>query len=228
MKKTRRNIKLYLATAVLCFMLVFFIKVNTSAFSTDVSVSSDKRTVTVSLPPNGSGLQYEVALLNSSGKQIATVTAYQYATFEKKTKKHKVYYYKYRLIDSYGNPASSWSKKVALNTIGVNKYKVKYKNRTVKIKVPKIKGVQCYKVYMKPYYGSSKYRKVKTIKPGKTVSISRYRGKKFKYNTYYSLKIHPIVKKKKAQGVYIIGTFRFTKVYKIRYIRRYYRRIIYI
>ena len=223
MRIIKGSIKLYLATALLCIMLVFALKVNTSAAS-EATVSSDRKTVYISLTPDASGRQYEVALYSRTGKKLGTTTAYSYATFTNLTTKNRVYFYNYRVIDNYGNPATGWSKKVALTTIAVSKYKLKAKgNRTVRIKVPKIKGVSSYRIYMKTYYSSGSYKKVKTVKPGKTIVIKRFRGKKFKWNTYYSVKMHPVVKKKIAQGSYPVGTFHFYKVYRLRY-----KRIIYI
>lgn len=230
MKKMKRSITLYLATAALCLMLMFIFKIDSSAYSSGVTgISSNGRSVTITLSPYNYGYQYEVALLNRKGKQIASLTCDMYANFNNTCRKNRVYYYKSRIVDGYGNPVTGWSKKKAFTTIKGTKYKLKIKskkNRTVSIRVPKVKGVKNYRIYVSPYY-SYGYKKVKTAKPGKRVTISRYGGKKFSWNWIYYIRVVPKVKKVTTEGLIGTGSFRFTKVYKIRYRYRYVRRIIY-
>lgn len=86
------------------------------------------------------------------------------------------------------------------------KYKVRQvgKSRKVKIKTPKVAGIKNYKIYMSTKKNSG-WKKIKTLKPGKAITISRFKGKSFKYYKNYYYKIVP------NKGQYYRNGFCFYK-----------------
>ena len=129
---------------------------------------------------NDGTYEKQVQLLNRSGKVIKTDTCYTYTTFS--LSKNTVYYVRYREMDyDYASGQtyySSWSGKLGFCTA---KFKLSLirKGRKVKYKAPKVAGVKSFRIYVSTKSGS-KYKKVKTLKPGKSFKIKKFRGKKIK------------------------------------------------
>ena len=163
-----------------------------------VSAPSDGRikaasTMTIdSLSPTRVGIEFddstyekEVQLMNRSGKVISTDTCWYYSSFN--LKKNTVYYIRYREMDyDYDSGQTyyySWSGKLGFCTA---KFSLKLKKgRKIRYKAPKVAGVKNFRVYVSTKSGS-KYKKVKTLKPGKSFKLKKFRGKKIKKNkTYY-------------------------------------------
>ncbi len=77
--------------------------------------------------------------------------------------------------------------------------------RKVRIKMPKISGVKSYKVYMS-YKKDRAWKKLKTVKAGKSIVVSKFKGKALARNKKYYYKIMP------SKGVNAtIGVIRFSK-----------------
>ncbi len=230
--KTRKRVAMRLLTMLtLCMLFGFMFKTDVSAYSSYVNyISGSRKDVQITFPYNY-GYGYEVILYNRWKKPIARTTCNQYATFYGKTSKNGVYYYRSRMLTWAGAPVSGWSGFRPFTTINGKRYKLKIKskkNRTVKVSVPKIKGVKSYSVYVAPYPNFFGAKKVKTLKPGKSATIGRYRGGKFTWGWTYFVKIVPKVGGAHAEGLVGTGSFRFIKVIKWRIRRRIIYRRIYI
>ena len=143
---------------------------------------------------------------------LSTSTAY----LSQHTKKNQAYCYAARFgtYDAESDtfiPASDWSKIRYFTTISKYKCRLsKNKTKTVILKTPKIKGVSSYIVYLSTKKKSG-FKKVKKVLPGKTVKLTRYKGKKFSYYQNYYYKIVPRVSAKDTfpymDGFYIRRVF---------------------
>ena len=101
-------------------------------------------------------------------------------------KKNQLYYYRvrataYDYTQKKYVPVSDWSYGYGINTAIC---KVKLSGKKIKIKVPKVKGVKKFTLYMSTKSDKG-YKKVKKVKPGKTVVISKFKNKAFKNGKYY-------------------------------------------
>ena len=102
-------------------------------------------------------------------------------------KKNQLYYYRVRATSynySTGQyvPVSNWSYGYGINT-GV--CTVKLSGKKVRIKTPKVKGVKKFTLYMSTNRTKG-YKKIKTVKSGKTITVSSFKKKSFKkYKDYY-------------------------------------------
>jgi hypothetical protein len=237
MRRIKRSAAFYLATTAICFLFLVGFKFNVSAYNIYFYLNGDGGSFTLNMKTDvvaNYDNDYDVLLIDRKGKVIKT--AFADGSWGSATatigglQKNRVYYYQTR--QKYWNPDTSswvlgeWSARFPFTTIRGGQYKLKIKskkNRTVSLKVPKIKGVSSYNVYLSLLSGSG-YKKVKTVKPGKTVVLKGFNGGKFAWNWVYFAAVIPKVNGKEAQGMVAKGSFKFTKTYKIRY-RRY--RIIY-
>ncbi len=124
----------------------------------------------------------EVQLLTRGGALKESTKCYSSAYFYG-IKSNTLYYCRYRYIDYYGDAITEWSSKKPCALFNVS---VKLSRGKVRFKVPKVKGIKKFKIYMTTTSGSG-YRKIKTLKPGKSFRVSKFKGKKFKYykNYYY-------------------------------------------
>ncbi len=123
----------------------------------------------------------EVQLLDKSGTKVvkSTTTNSYLASFS--VSKNKVYYVRHRQV--YNGKKGSWSGKIGFCTMKLGRSLKSGKK--VRFKAPKVKGVKKFKVYMSTSLNSG-YKKIKTLKPGKSFKIGKFRGKKFKnYKDYY-------------------------------------------
>lgn len=149
--------------------------------------STKRASLTIRVVSNSSNsYQYEVQLLDYTKKKvIAQDNCALYAFFN--LKKNQYYYYRVRATAydytqrSYV-PVSDWSYGYGINTAICT---AKLSGKNVKIKVPKVKGVKKLSLYMSTNSDKG-YKKVKSVKPGKTVLVSKFKKKKLKKRkTYY-------------------------------------------
>ena len=170
----------------------------------------------VAVPSDVTGVQ--VLLYNYKGKKVATQNALsasygavvRYVTF--KIAKNQTYTIKvrtYLTVDGttiYGN----LSKARAFTTMTNIKVKYRMNYRTGKKSytavIPKAKnarGVKSFTVYISKNRDKG-FKKVKTVKPGKNVSISKYKGKAIKNAQTYYIKVVPNLSCKVKSDVYYI------------------------
>lgn len=111
-------------------------------------------------------------------------------------KKNKLYYYRACTVSDNGTQTADWSAEKAFTTVADKKFKVKVSTRrkTCTIKVPKVAGIKNYTVNMTSSF-SSGYKKVKTIKPGKTAVIKKIKNKVFRSGKTYYISIQTNTKK---------------------------------
>ena len=149
--------------------------------------NSSTKKASLTIEVNSSGVyRYQVQLLNYNKKKVvATDECSLYAFFT--LKKNQLYYYRVRATSynySTGQyvPVSNWSYGYGINT-GV--CTVKLSGKKVRIKTPKVKGVKKFTLYMSTNKTKG-YKKIKTVKSGKTITVSRFKKKSFKkYKDYY-------------------------------------------
>lgn len=133
------------------------------------------------------------------------------------------YYYRVRAafvtgFDAYGDPIlsyGSWSKWKATSTIYP---KLSGKNWRITVKGPKVSGVSKYKVYVSTS-ATSGYKKIGTIKPGRTMVCSKVRGRSLKsYGTYtnFYFRVVPVLKSGVSAKV-------LPKIYKYMFFKLVYR-----
>ena len=152
-------------------------------------------------------VDYEV--LNNKGNVVEVSEQNGGITYFSYLKKNRLYYYQIRETQTSAYPweedfTGEWTKKVPfviaqyqLSQVGTG--------RKVRIKMPKISGVKSYKVYMS-YKKDRAWKKLKTVKAGKSIVVSKFKGKALARNKKYYYKIVP------SKGVNAtIGVIRFSK-----------------
>ena len=152
---------------------------------------------------------YDMRVLDSKGNVVEVSEQNGGITYFSYLKKNRLYYYQIRETRTAAYPweedfTGEWTKKVPfviaqyqLSQVGTG--------RKVRIKMPKISGVKSYKVYMS-YKKNKAWKKLKTVKAGKSIVISKFRGKALARNKKYYYKIVP------SKGVNAtIGVIRFSK-----------------
>lgn len=153
----------------------------------------------------------EVQIRDYKGKVVKTSYNISYSSFS--LSKNKLYSFRFRRVYySYSDgkyiPISDWSNSPSFTTA---KYKVSQvgKSRKVKIKTPKVAGIKNYKIYMSTKKKSG-WKKIKTVKAGKAITVSRFKGKSFKYYKNYYYKIVPSKGQSYSNGFYFYkySTFR--------------------
>lgn len=176
-------------------------KVETSSsgdiFITVKNISDDYRT------------DYDMRVLDSKGSVVEVSEKNGGITYFSYLKKNRLYYYQIRETRTSAYPweedfTGEWTKKVPfviaqyqLSQVGTG--------RKVRIKMPKISGVKSYKVYMS-YKKDRAWKKLKTVKAGKSIVVSKFKGKALARNKKYYYKIVP------SKGVNAtIGVIRFSK-----------------
>ena len=105
--------------------------------------------------------------------------------------KNKLYSFRVRGMkinydtDSY-DPYTPWSNSVYFSTA---QYKLKQVGKTKKAKIttPKVAGISKYTVYMSLKKNGG-YKKVKTVKAGKSITVSKFKGKALKAKKNYYFK----------------------------------------
>lgn len=158
-------------------------RVNTDFGSVDIAVSKLETAVEY----------YDMRILNRKGKIIRFKREFGWTMF-KGLKKNQLYYYQIREVYApvYGNinaTEGNWTVKVPFV---LAEYPVSQVGtaRKVRIKMPKIQGVKEYKIYMSYKY-KKEWKKLKTVKAGNSIIISKFKGKALKKNKEYYYKIVP-------------------------------------
>ncbi|MDO5147679.1 MAG: hypothetical protein Q4D60_11850 [Eubacteriales bacterium] len=133
----------------------------------------------------GDGSWMRVGIFDVDANLIVYKDCISYASFSGLSK-NKVYYYSVQSLDDNKQPTSEWASPRAFTTILNSKVKLKtVKNkRVVKLKVPKIRGIKNYTVSISRK-SDGKYKKIKTMKPGKKLTVSKFKNKAFKNGPYY-------------------------------------------
>lgn len=152
---------------------------------------------------------YDMRVLNNKGNVVEVSEQNGGITYFSYLKKNRLYYYQIRETRTPAYPweedfTGEWTKKVPfviaqyqLSQVGTG--------RKVRIKMPKISGVKSYKVYMS-YKKDRAWKKLKTVKAGKSIVVSKFKGKALARNKKYYYKIVP------SKGVNAtIGVIRFSK-----------------
>lgn len=152
---------------------------------------------------------YDMRVLNNKGHVVEVSEKNGGITYFSYLKKNRLYYYQIRETRTAVYPweedfTGEWTKKVPfviaqyqLSQVGTG--------RKVRIKMPKISGVKSYKVYMS-YKKDRAWKKLKTVKVGKSIVVSKFKGKALARNKKYYYKIVP------SKGVNAtIGVIRFSK-----------------
>lgn len=152
---------------------------------------------------------YDMRVLNNKGNVVEVSEQNGGITYFSYLKKNRLYYYQIRETRTAAYPweedfTGEWTKKVPfviaqyqLSQVGTG--------RKVRIKMPKISGVKSYKVYMS-YKKDRAWKKLKTVKAGKSIVVSKFKGKALARNKKYYYKIVP------SKGVNAtIGVIRFSK-----------------
>lgn len=152
---------------------------------------------------------YDMRVLNNKGNVVEVSEQNGGITYFSYLKKNRLYYYQIRETRTSAYPweedfTGEWTKKVPfviaryqLSQVGTR--------RKVRIKMPKISGVKSYKVYMS-YKKDRAWKKLKTVKAGKSIVVSKFKGKALARNKKYYYKIMP------SKGVNAtIGVIRFSK-----------------
>ena len=152
---------------------------------------------------------YDIRILNRKGKIIRFKrTNFGWKVFYG-LKKNQLYYYQIRKVYTYDPDTEidategNWTVKVpfVLAEYPVSQVGVE---RKVRIKMPKIQGVKDYKIYMS-YKNNKEWKKLKTVKAGNSIIISKFKGKTLRKKKYY-YKIVP------SKGVNeTIGCIKFSK-----------------
>ena len=165
--------------------------------------------ITVKNISNDYRADYDMRVLDIRGNVVEVSEQNGGITYFSYLKKNRLYYYQIRETRTAAYPweedfTGEWTKKVPfviaqyqLSQVGTG--------RKVRIKMPKISGVKSYKVYMS-YKKNKAWKKLKTVKAGKSIVISKFRGKALARNKKYYYKIVP------SKGVNAtIGVIRFSK-----------------
>ena len=152
---------------------------------------------------------YDMRVLNNKGNVVEVSEQNGGITYFSYLKKNRLYYYQILETRTSAYPweedfTGEWTKKVPfviaryqLSQVGTG--------RKVRIKMPKISGVKSYKVYMS-YKKDRAWKKLKTVKAGKSIVVSKFKGKALARNKKYYYKIVP------SKGVNAtIGVIRFSK-----------------
>ena len=149
---------------------------------------------------------YDMRVLNNKGNVVEVSEQNGGITYFSYLKKNRLYYYQIRETQTSAYPweedfTGEWTKKVPFV---IAQYQLS-QGRKVRIKMPKISGVKSYKVYMS-YKKDRAWKKLKTVKAGKSIVVSKFKGKALARNKKYYYKIVP------SKGVNAtIGVIRFSK-----------------
>lgn len=154
-------------------------------------------------------VDYDMRVLDSKGNVVEVSEQNGGITYFSYLKKNRLYYYQIRETRTAVYPweedsIGEWTKKVPF-VIAQYKLSQVGTGRKVAIKMPKVSGVKSYKVYMS-YKKNKAWKKLQTVKAGKSIVISKFRGRALARNKKYYYKIVP------SKGVNAtIGVIRFSK-----------------
>lgn len=170
-----------------------------------LTISRDSKSLGVSLP--GDGQWKEVQVLDYRKNVIKTKKCLFFTNFN--VKKNRAGMVRYRVVDNDGTPLSDWSETIGFVSYSGSNVKMEGKKLYASYKLPKIKGVKKYKIYLSTKENKG-YKKVKSAKPGTKVVLKSYKKKSFKYYKNYYVRIEFVVKGAKRNAVRTTG-FYFTK-----------------
>lgn len=193
--------------------------VTTAYFGLSGYPAGNTATFIVATPQDVTGVQ--LRLYDYKGKQIAyknvekSYMGYRYVDFN--IKKNQAYYVRAISYNTLNGQTTFGRLSGARAFVNLNqnlfKAKTKYMNNSTKrfiIKIPKkskFKGVKNFTIYMSKKRDKG-YKKYKTVKPGKTITISSFKKKKFRTaKDFYYIKIVPNLTKK-------VGSDTFVRVYQ--------------
>lgn len=234
MKKMKKSLGLFIVVFALCMVLGIGAKVSAADMKMQIGdagedsaqlmnipdfavnyISSDKSYASFSIQYSYDGQITRIGVFDINGNLVSYDDAYSYATVTG-LKKNQVYYYRAMTVTTLnGTPTSGWSEAKAFATIDGEKFKFKgVKNqKACTIKVPKIKGVKNYTLYLSKKSDKG-FKKVKTLKPGKKIKLTKFKKKAFKIgNTYY---LRVLVKTKNN---ITCGNYYYSSVYFYRTLR---------
>lgn len=236
MKKIKRNLGIFFVAFALCMAFAVTTKVEAAEVTTKIGVvnnqknmatlmgipdfavsyiSSDKSTAGVSIAYAYDGQWTRIGIFDSKDRLIATKDALSYATISG-LQKNKVYYYRAQTISGNGGVATSgWSSPKAFSTLMDTKVKlqaVKGK-RACTLKLPKLTGLKNYTVYISKKSDTG-FKKVKTVKPGKKIKITKYKKKSFKLGQTYYFKITQKTSKNITCANYFKGYVYFYRTFQ--------------
>ncbi len=155
-----------------------------------------------------------IGIFDVKGRLVAYDDALSYATVNG-LKPNQLYYYRAQSIGDNGAPTSGWSAAKAFVTLKDKKIKLKaVKNkRAFTVQVPKLSGIKNYTVSVSRSRDKG-FKKVKTIKPGKKVTINRFKKKPLGFGKYYYVKVTLKTKKNVTCGNNFIGYVYFFRTYR--------------
>ena len=202
MRKQRKYVGEIMSMLALVFLLAFVSRVNVKAAAPTSNgfavhhISNDRTTVGIDLPDNH--IMKQAQLIDAKGNILKSQKCVKYVVFTGLTA-NNVYRCRYRtLIRDYTLDkyvvTSDWSAMLGFIPTTYAMKQVGSK-RAFAIAMPKVGGVKNYRVYMSRKQNTG-YRLVKKGKPGKSVKISKFKGKKLKKGVYYYVKIFPVLKNK--------------------------------
>lgn len=152
--------------------------------------------------------EFEVQLRDYKGREVDLEREVVGIIFS--VKKNKLYSFRVRGVKAVYDyddveyvPYTPWSNAVYFTTA---KYKVAQSGKAKKIKVtvPKVAGISNYKVYMSMKKNSG-WKKVKTLKSGKSMTVSKFNKKALKAKKTYYFKFVPnkdtVVAKEYEDGI---------------------------
>ena len=149
---------------------------------------------------------YDMRVLNNKGNVVEVSEQNGGITYFSYLKKNRLYYYQIRETQTSAYPweedfTGEWTKKVPFV---IAQYQLSQVGTGRKVRI-KISGVKSYKVYMS-YKKDRAWKKLKTVKAGKSIVVSKFKGKALARNKKYYYKIVP------SKGVNAtIGVIRFSK-----------------
>jgi hypothetical protein len=206
MKRTRENhlIGMFILLAAVILLLSARIFAAPAASAGQFSIKSFSNS-SVSLDitmPGSNDIRAQVEVCNLQGQTIGNDNAsasYPVAYITGSFGTNKVYlcrmrYYDhvwdsntYQYVDIYGD----WSTYKAFCNLQPKASLVNKKSRNVIIKMPKVAGAKNMTLYMSTSQNSG-YKKIATIKPGKSKILKGFKGKSFQYGKwyYYIIKIN--------------------------------------
>lgn len=223
MKRMKKSMGLFAAAFVVCMAFAFGVKVNAQTDVTKdnfkiTSASGDSIYVEVNKPVDTDYMQ--VVLCDYKGTPITYELTGGIPVAFTNLEANQVYLIKCRSY-SFENGENvyqkTWTDYRAATLLDMNKVSLSLvknnKNRTVKVKLPKIAGVKQYTVSLSTKKDSG-FKKVKTVKAGKAVKITKYNGNKLKLAKKYYLRLQPAL----TSGVVNENTLR--KSFKIKSVKK--------
>ena len=234
MKSIRRSLGLFAAAFALCLIVALGVKAEAANvemkmdsadggqaktmalvdFAVDY-ISSDKTSASFDIVNSDSSQYTRIGVFDANDQLVAYDDAFFYATVNG-LQKNQVYYYRAQTLSGYnGVPTSDWSAPKSFTTIDSNKIKFKgiKGQRACTVKVPKVNGVKNYTISMSTKSDGG-FKKIKTIKPGKKIKITKMKKKSFKLGKTYYIRIQVNTKKNIACGNYYQGYVYFYRTFR--------------